>query len=427
MNSYLGKSTGKGSLALWTHNLKSTQIITNYTSHTYDGPAVKVGAGVISGELYEIVAQAGYRVVGGTCASVGIAGGYTAGGGHSLLNGLYGMAADNVLEWEVITADGKHVVATPTNAYSDLYWAMSGGGGGVWGVVLSMTTRIHQDGSIGGARLSFNASSADDDTYWKAIEAWYAFLPSYTDGLKGGNTVEFEVFATIFSAISFTVPDGSASDVDKLLAPYLAQLESLGIEYDYASQSSATYYDHFQTDFGPLPYGPNQADTLFSNRLFPRSVSENPTTNAALIEAVRNLTTYQDGYFFLGCEALRVSNSTTHPDNALLPAWRDVLGICTVIGFWNWTIPRSEMNERKRYLVDTIVPSLEAVTPDSGSYLNEVDSWYIGDWRKEFYGTNYDRLLSVKDKYDPEHLFYAYTGIGSDYWSADDDGRLCKT
>lgn len=424
--SYMGKSSGKGSLSLWTHHLKYSQVLLDYRSDVYTGPAVKVGAGVISGELYSTVAEAGYRVVGGTCASVGIAGGYTAGGGHSLINGLYGMAADNVLEWEVVTADGEVVIATPTNEYSDLYWAMSGGGGGVWGVVLSMTSKIHPDGQIGGATLQFSAPADDPDTYWKAVEAWYSFLPSYTDGLTGGNTVEFEIFATIFDAISFTVPGGNASDVDTLLGPYLEQLSDLGIAYSYSSHTSASYYAHFENDFGPLPYGPNPANTLFSNRLFPRSVSENATTNAALVQAIRNMTTYQDGYFFLGCEAQRVNSSTGHPDNAVLPAWRDVLGICTVIGFWNWTESWSDMLERKAYLVDEIVPALEAVTPGSGSYLNEVDSWYHGDWKQEFYGENYDRLLEIKDLYDPEHLFYAYTGIGSDYWVADGSGRLCR-
>ncbi len=424
--SYMGKSTGKGSLALWTHNMKTTEVMTNYTSESYSGPAVKIGAGVISGELYAAVANHGYRAVGGTCASVGVAGGYSAGGGHSLLNGRYGMAADNVLEWEVVTADGNHVVATPTNDYADLYWAMSGGGGGVWGVVLSMTAKIHPDGEVGGALLSFNDTATGSDTYWKAIEAWYAWLPSYVDGLGGGNTVEYEIFATQFIAISFTVPDNNASAVDVLLAPYLAKLASLGVPYEYASHTSDNYYDHFETDFGPLPYGPNPATTLFSNRLFPRAVIEDPESNAVLVQSIRNLTEYLDGYFFLGCESLHV-NGSSHPDNAVLPAWRDTIGVCTVIGFWNWTIPRSEMLTRKEYLAFEIVPALEAVTPDSGSYLNEVDSFYIGDWRKEFYGSNYDRLTQVKSKYDPNSLFYAYTGIGSDNWVADGSGRLCRS
>ncbi|KAL1872947.1 hypothetical protein Daus18300_004085 [Diaporthe australafricana] len=424
---FMGKSTGKGSLSLWTHYLNESNIIPEYASSYYDGPAVKVGAGVIAGFLYKTVSDAGYRVIGGTCASTGIAGGYTAGGGHSLINGLYGMAADNVLEWEIVTAEGLHITATPDNEYSDLYWAASGGGGGVWGVVISMTTKIFPDADVGGASLTYDASGVDADTYWKAIEAWYAYLPSYTDGVNGGNTVEFEVTATAFAAISFTIPGGSTDDIDTLLAPYLAQLKTLGIEYSYSSHTSPDFYTHYNKDLGPLPYGPWPGDILFSNRLFPRSVSEDATTNSALVETIRNMTTYQDGYFWLGCMAVHVNSTTGHPDNAVLPAFRDVLGICTVIGYWNWTVPISEMWDRKAYLVDEIIPAYEAVTPGSGSYLNEVDSWYKGDWKQEFYGSNYDRLLQVKDKYDPDHLFYAYTGIGSDYWSPDSSGRLCRT
>lgn len=421
----MGKSTGKGGLAFWTHNLKSTEILPNYASPSYNGPAVKMGAGVIAAELYAAVAAHGYRAVGGTCASVGMAGGYTAGGGHSLLNGAYGMAADNVLEWELVMADGRHVVATPTNEYSDLYWAMSGGGAGVWGVVLSMTSKIYPDGEVGGARLYFNTTNLDPDTYWKAVEEWYAWLPSYTDGLGGGNTVEYMVEATRFSAISFTVPGKGADAVDTLLRPYLDTLDALGVPYQYSTHSSKNYFEHFERDFGPLPYGPYPATTLFHNRLFPRHLSENRATNAVLVEAIRNLTVYENGVFFLGCESLR-ANRTSHPDNAVLPAWDDTLGICTVISYWDWTIPRSEMLRRKEYLVAEIAPMLEAVTPGAGSYLNEVDSWYRGDWKREFYGRNYDRLLQVKNKYDPEGLFYAYTGVGSEKWAADGMGRLCR-
>ncbi|KAK4208838.1 hypothetical protein QBC37DRAFT_64496 [Rhypophila decipiens] len=425
---YMGKSTGKGGLALWTHNLKFISILDDYKSPSYNGPAAKVGAGVISGELYAAVAAKGYRAVGGTCASVGVAGGWASGGGHSLLTGLYGMGADNVLEWEVILADGRHILATPNNEYSDLYWAMSGGGGGVWGVVLSMTTKIFPDGEVGGARLFFNASNIDPDTYWKAIEEWYLFLPSYTDGLGGGNTVEYMINAVSFSGISFTVPNGGAAGVDTLLKPYLSTLDNLNISYTYASHSSPNYYDHFEADFGPLPYGPYPANTLFSNRLFPRSISENKETNAILVNTIRNMTLYENGVFWMGCESLRVNRTaTSHPDNAVNPAWTDTLGICTVISYWDWSIPREDMLRRKHHLVDEIVPAFEEITPGAASYLNEVDSFYHGDWKKEFYGEGmYEKLEVVKAKYDSEGLFYAYTGVGSDKWREDGEGRICK-
>lgn len=55
----------------------------------------------------------------------------------------YGLGADQVLEWEVVTANGDHIVATPSNN-ADMYWALSGGGPGTFGVVISMTVRAHR-------------------------------------------------------------------------------------------------------------------------------------------------------------------------------------------------------------------------------------------------------------------------------------------
>lgn len=59
---------------------------------------------------------------------VGIVGGCGQGGGHGALQGLYGLAADNTLEFEVVTAKGEHLKAAPTEN-ADLYWAFNNGGG----------------------------------------------------------------------------------------------------------------------------------------------------------------------------------------------------------------------------------------------------------------------------------------------------------
>jgi hypothetical protein len=81
-SSYLAKSTGKGALSLWMHNLKDVTF-SNYTSDAYTGPAVKMGAGVQAFEAYAAAHKVGLSVVGGECITVGVAGGYTQGGGHS--------------------------------------------------------------------------------------------------------------------------------------------------------------------------------------------------------------------------------------------------------------------------------------------------------------------------------------------------------
>lgn len=57
--------------------------IFNYSSAAYTGPAIKMGAGIQGFEVYEAASAIGLQVVGGSCPSVGIVGGYTQGGGHS--------------------------------------------------------------------------------------------------------------------------------------------------------------------------------------------------------------------------------------------------------------------------------------------------------------------------------------------------------
>jgi FAD/FMN-containing dehydrogenase len=64
---------------------------------------------------------------------------------------------------------------------------------------------------------------------------------------------------------------------------------------------------------------------------------------------------------------------------------------------------------------------ISKVVPRTGSYVAESDFFDKG-WRESFWGTNYARLLAVKDKYDPDGLFFVHHGVGSERWS--DDGFI---
>lgn len=77
-DSYNGKSTGAGSLGLWTHNLKSIEIL-DYESGQYSGKAMKMGAGIQGFEAATAAHDNQLTIVGGECPSVGLAGGYTQG------------------------------------------------------------------------------------------------------------------------------------------------------------------------------------------------------------------------------------------------------------------------------------------------------------------------------------------------------------
>jgi FAD/FMN-containing dehydrogenase len=104
---YNGKSTGAGALSIWTQDLNSIDLLASRTWTGYQGRALKLRAGVQVYDAYQFADAHKVIVVGGNCPTVGIAGGLTQGGGHSPLATAFGLAADQVLEWEVLTGSGK--------------------------------------------------------------------------------------------------------------------------------------------------------------------------------------------------------------------------------------------------------------------------------------------------------------------------------
>lgn len=106
---YLGRSSAPDSLQLSTHKLDDIEFTDNFFPEYCDkksgyGPAVTIGAGVQLKELYEATAEEGVTVVAGFAHTVGAAGGYIQGGGHSPMGYWKGMASDNVLEFKMVTA-----------------------------------------------------------------------------------------------------------------------------------------------------------------------------------------------------------------------------------------------------------------------------------------------------------------------------------
>jgi FAD/FMN-containing dehydrogenase len=95
---FLGRSTAKNSLLIWTHYLKNISFTDHFLVGGKDiGSAVTAGSGVAVNELYVHSKAAGKMVVTGAAATVTAAGGYIQGGGHSAFSPLLGLAADNVL------------------------------------------------------------------------------------------------------------------------------------------------------------------------------------------------------------------------------------------------------------------------------------------------------------------------------------------
>lgn len=358
---YNGKSGGPGSLSIWTHHLKEIKILDHKSTH-YCGKSMKMGAGVQGVEAYAAAHKQNLVVLGGECPTVGLSGGYTQGGGHSALGSKYGLAADQVLEWEVVDGKGRHLIAT-REKNPDLFWALSGGGGGTYGVALSMTVKAHPDMLTSGGNLSVTNDGISQDTFWEAIGAYHQSLPAIVDeGIMSVSSFS----NTSFAIAPMTGPGVSAERMNELLQPLTSALDRLGIKYTKVVKQFPNYFEEFNTMFAPIQVGIAQ----YGGRLIPRSaVLQN---NSAVTNAYRKIADDGGAFFIVG---INVSKSVAGDVyNSVNPAWRDTLLDTVITTPWNFTAPWSAMVANANKMTDKFIPILKEVSPGSGTYINEVSS-----------------------------------------------------
>jgi hypothetical protein len=420
---FLGRSTGAGSLSLWTHYLKDLTFLDSYQSEVYRGPAVRMGAGVQGYELLEGARSHGRRVITGSCSGVGVAGGYTQGGGHSMLASTYGLAADNVLEWEVLTATGDHLTATPTQN-EDLYWALSGGGGGTYGVVLSVTMKTYPDGPVAGGQIVLSpTNTATNETFWQAVQKFQTHVGSWVDQ---GAVVVSTLRDGRFQLYPFTLPDRSAADVRQMMKAWTDELDQLGMPYDIDVTEFDSYYEHYVNYFGPLPFGIFWFAQVQGGRMIPRDLIETSSGLGSLVDLYRYIVS--KGYIITanGVNLAKFAQHTSPTGNAANPAWRKALQSVLVLTPWDWNSTWAQnVAELEDPIRNDIDPKLVQLTPTSGTYANEADP-FLASWKQSFFGGNYKRLTTIKKKYDPTDLFYVTKGAGSEAWTVSSRGQLCR-
>jgi FAD/FMN-containing dehydrogenase len=122
-----------------------------------DRRTARVGPGTMWGDVIEAAAPFGLAPVSGTNATVGVTG-FTLGGGHGFLSRKYGLAADNLIRVELVTADGETLTAREDRR-SGLFWALRGAGGN-FGVATSLEFRLHPAHRVFGGMASFDRALA---------------------------------------------------------------------------------------------------------------------------------------------------------------------------------------------------------------------------------------------------------------------------
>jgi FAD/FMN-containing dehydrogenase len=351
-------------------------------------------------------------------------GGFILGGGHSPLSSLYGMAADHVLGFEVVTPYGDFVTANSTSN-QDLFWALRGGGGSTFGVVTSVTIKVYKDMPVAAASWTLDSSKIGKEKFWAATKAFVDRANTHADA----GTYSYLLLVPTGSDFMlimqpFFAPNQTAAQLNALLAPYLSKLTSLNIPFTPKITGYPSFYPAWLASF-PLESDPVPSSVL-SSRLFPRSNFATETGRNTTFAVLRQ--SAEAGQPIIG---FNMATRGTNPDNAVNPAWRNsVYHIITGVSI----DPKSSVatiNAARSAFTNGAMQKWRDVTPGSGAYVNEADR-LEPNWQQSFWGDKYERLLSIKKELDPRDTFWANRAVGSEGWRVESDGgwnengKLCR-
>ncbi|GAB1524539.1 hypothetical protein RhiTH_007693 [Rhizoctonia solani] len=397
----LGRSSGRGGFALWTHKLNGIQFNHTFTpegcSANVDGGVITVGAGVQWGEAYKFANSVNRTIVGGGASSVGSAGGFPLGGGYSLLSPSLGLGLNNMVQMELVTADGQLRTISECSS-PDLFWAVRGGGGGTWGATTKVTYRTHPRAEV--YVVSFNALTANmsESVVREIVLRWVKLAPTLGDLGVGG--------ATMFSGKSLSIialaqpAFATLSTLKETMMPFTSWLAKQGVlSTDLESTVDGTpiyasymdWYDFFTRSLASGPDSPaGGAGGSLPSRLVPRRYYEsNPEGLAEILVGAS-----KKDFIIIGMTGpLRFARDHPAAANAtsVTPAWYQS----------PWHIASG-----------VTAPLLREFAKDGGAYFGESDI-SEPNAAEAYWGSNYPALLRAKAKWDPNNVFQVWHGVGS--------------
>jgi FAD/FMN-containing dehydrogenase len=344
-----------------------------------DRATATVEGGVVWGELNDAAAEHGLAVTGGAVSGTGIAG-YTLGGGLGWLMAKYGLAADNLLAVELVTAEGD-VLHVDAASHADLFWALRGGGGN-FGVAMSFTYRLHRVHTIVGGLIAH------------PIDAASALLRFYRDAVANASD-DLTVFAALVHA-----PDGSGTKLAAIVVFHTGD----PVEAKRELEPFKAWGSPLVVEVGPMPY-PVMNTILDAG--FPAG-----SLNYWLSSFTRGL---PDELIDITVERFA---SVPSPMSAIL--FEHFHGAVTRVRATETAVPHRDEGW------NLLIPSVWTDPADSdaniawsretfaalrphfatGRWLNYLGDDQAEDAIRAAYGPNHDRLREVKRRYDPDNVFH---------------------
>lgn len=366
-----GRACTEGGLMIDLSEMKAIAVAAEARSVTVQG-------GANWSELNAATGEHGLAVTGGAISTTGVAG-LTLGGGLGWLMGLYGLAADNLLSVELVTADGE-VLHVAADSHPDLFWALKGGGGN-FGVATTFEFRLHPVAMVTGGLVAHPFESARE-----VLRFYREFTASVPD--------ELSVFAGLVHA-----PDDPGM---KLAAMVVCHAGTP----DQAQADLAPVLEFgppVMAEVGPMPYP--VMNTLLDDAFPPGALNywrssflrdlDDGLIGAAL-EAYASVPSPMSAILF---EHFHGAVTRIPVADAAVPHREPGFNML-VAGVWTDASETQANTAWARATYDACRPYLA-----ERRWLNYLGDDEAADAVRAAYGPNYDRLVDVKRRYDPENVF----------------------
>ncbi|KJA23452.1 Glucooligosaccharide oxidase [Hypholoma sublateritium FD-334 SS-4] len=384
----------------------------NFQSITVDdsaGTAV-IQAGNRLGDIVTALAAHGKGLPHGTCPYVGF-GGHAVFGGFGFTSRLWGLTVDATLAVDVVLANGT--ITTASEAQNpDLFFAMRGSGSS-FGIATAFTVRTFPappTATIFSYNWQFTAQGAAD-----ALAVYQNFVLSAPLPPSFGAEIVI-TRGNVQGNVSIGLAGGWYAPVDQLnatLGPFLAQMP-----IPHSESFDTGDYLHSATNLAGGSLNtmaqPDNTDTFYAKSLM---TPEGAPMSAQALQAFMNVVanegfTTETGWFFQA-ELFGGKNSAINavPTGATAFSRRDSLFTIQFYASSPGSVPPYPQSGFT--FLDDVVNSIVHNSPvdwDYGAYTNYVDDRLV-DWQQRYYATNYPRLRSLKDAYDPRGTFAFPTSV----------------
>ncbi|KAF8904749.1 hypothetical protein CPB84DRAFT_1772742 [Gymnopilus junonius] len=396
----MGRSLGVGALEVFTHNLQDLEFFDNFVPTgaprgTASQFAVTMGTGISWNTAYSESNKHNRSLPGGLSpyGTVGAAGGWQLGGGHSALSRYFGLGVDNALQFTVVLPNGTYVTANQF-INKDLFWH---------------SVETHPDPPY--TAYFFIATGNSTEAYVDLLETWNHYHNALSDAGWSGVWPFFD--NTLFlTMLAQNTPPSPAANATML--SFVNATSALPV-----SISAPLYLSKgFGFNFTSVVPGPPHSVT--SSWLLPRNLTA-PSNARQLAEIYANLTGGV-AYMVGGGPVATADPSTV----ALTPAWRTIVSDLVLLPTGPGLPPATtaDVPAIRQALFDQMQVFRQlAPPPIGGQYLNEPDYLEV-NWQDAYWGPNYPRLLSIKKSIDPNDLLIVRRGVNSEAW---DDEIICKT